>query len=119
MLPTLVEAAVETWSDAVSAVAAGAGRLELCARLRIGGVTPKAELVRAVRAAVSVPLHVLVLPRPGGFVLDDQEESEIARDFARFGGAGASGVVIGALTVDGRSMRRGCAGCWRWPGHSR
>jgi copper homeostasis protein len=98
--PTLLEAAIETRSDAIAAVAAGAGRLELCAALSVGGLTPDVELVRAVRAAVSVPLNVLILPEPNRFVLDEQAEAEIARDIARLGDAGASGVVIGALTAD-------------------
>lgn len=50
----LVEAAVESVAGAVAAGRAGAGRLELCAGLAEGGVTPSAGLVRAVRRRVEL-----------------------------------------------------------------
>ena len=45
-MTVLVEAAVESLDDALAAVAGGAGRLELCANLDIGGTTPSAALDR-------------------------------------------------------------------------
>ena len=46
----------------------GARRIELCERLKIGGVTPSEELIRSAIAATVLPINVLVRPRGGDFV---------------------------------------------------
>ena len=97
----LIEAAVETVACAVAAVRAGAGRLELCADLARGGVTPSAGLIRAVRSAVDVPLMILVRPRPGDFAYSVAELEVMCHDVREARRAGANGVVVGALTQDG------------------
>ncbi|MBX9584793.1 MAG: hypothetical protein K2X87_31200 [Gemmataceae bacterium] len=63
-----LEVAVTTPDEAVAAVAAGADRLELCAALEVGGVTPSVGLDFQVRQAVGCPVVILIRPRPGGFV---------------------------------------------------
>ena len=40
----LLEVAVETLNDALSATRGGADRLELCAALEVGGLTPGADM---------------------------------------------------------------------------
>ena len=97
----LIEAAVETVACAVAAVRAGAGRLELCADLARGGVTPSSGMIRAARAAVDVPLMVLIRPRPGDFVYATVERQVMREDIREARRAGANGVVVGALTVGG------------------
>jgi len=101
----LVEAAVETLDGACTAVAEGAGRLELCADLARGGVTPSAGLLRAVRAAVDQPLFVMIRPRPGDFVYHSGELDIMLADIAEARRAGADGVVFGALTPAGEVDR--------------
>src|SRR5690242_13368296 len=55
-----------------AAVAGGADRLELCSALELGGLTPSAALLaRAV--ATGLPVHAVVRPRAGGFVLGPDE----------------------------------------------
>jgi copper homeostasis protein len=71
-------------------------RIELCAALSTGGVTPSAGLVEAA-VATGVPVHVLVRPREGGFEYDDVEKRTIIADVRHAIGAGAAGVVIGGL----------------------
>ncbi|MBL8977256.1 MAG: copper homeostasis protein CutC [Gemmatimonadetes bacterium] len=97
----LVEAAVESVAGAVAAGRAGAGRLELCAGLAEGGVTPSAGLVRAVRRRVELPLQVLLRPRPGDFRYDDGDVDAMLTDLHDLKLAGADGVVIGALSTEG------------------
>lgn len=97
----LVEAAVESVAGAVAAARAGAGRLELCAGLAEGGVTPSAGLVRAVRRRVDLPLQVLLRPRPGDFVYAEGDVESMMADIRDLKLAGADGVVLGALTPDG------------------
>lgn len=96
------EVCVETPSGVRAALAAGADRIELCADLSVGGVTPSVGLIEwAVEAATGrLGVHVLVRPRSGDFVYDNDEESVMARDIRAAKSAGADGVVIGALTPD-------------------
>ncbi|GAB3440692.1 copper homeostasis protein CutC [Actinophytocola sediminis] len=95
-----VEISVESLAGVRVAAAAGAARVELCAGLSDGGLTPSAALIEA--AAELAEVHVLVRPRPGGFHYDPDELDLIARDVAGARRYGAAGVVVGALTADGR-----------------
>lgn len=96
----VVEAAVETLSGAQLAVAEGAGRLELCGNLAVGGVTPQLTLLQEVRAAVTVPLIVMIRPRGGDFVYRDAELQQMLREIGEARDHGADGVVFGPLTRD-------------------
>jgi copper homeostasis protein len=94
-----VEISVESVAGARVAAAAGAARVELCAGLSDGGLTPSAALIEAASALVEV--HVLVRPRPGDFHYTRDELDLIVRDIAVAREHGATGVVVGALTADG------------------
>jgi copper homeostasis protein len=98
----LIEAAVESLDDARAAVEGGADRLELCADLDAGGVTPDRALISAVVSSVSVPVMVMVRDRPGDFVYTRDELDRMRRDVALALVMGAAGVVVGALTRAGR-----------------
>ncbi|MBR5736418.1 MAG: copper homeostasis protein CutC [Bacteroidales bacterium] len=91
--------------DAVrKAVAAGADRIELCDRLEVGGVTPSEGLIRdslAVARLASVPVNVLIRPREGGFIYDDEEVSQMLDAISMCKRLGVNGVVVGALLPDG------------------
>lgn len=88
----------------------GAQRIELCDRLEVGGVTPPEPLLRAVLAATALPVNVLVRPRGGDFVYDEDEIQAMLAGIRLCGSLGAHGVVVGALTpagqVDLPAMRR-------------
>ena len=92
-----MEVAVDSLPGALIAVESGAGRLELCASLDGGGVTPSIGLLESVLGRVSVPVMVLVRPRTGGFVYGPDEQAIVTRDIRSLVGAGAAGVVVGAL----------------------
>ena len=82
----------------------GADRVELCAALDVGGVTPGAGLLdEALRIAKGeLDLVVLVRPRAGDFVLRSEAERRAAlRDVEWAGRAGAQGVAVGALDGSG------------------
>ena len=101
----LFEACVDSAASALAAIAGGAGRLELCEALVEGGLTPslgKVEGVLRAAAASGTPVHVLVRPRSGDFCYSEAEFEVMLRDVALCGGAGAAGVVVGALLPDGR-----------------
>jgi copper homeostasis protein len=98
----LIEAAVESLDDARAAIAGGAGRLELCADLDAGGTTPARSLVTEVLAQVSVPVLVMIRPRPGDFVYTRAELDRMRDDVGIALRLGAAGVVLGALDASGR-----------------
>jgi len=100
-----LEVCVTTADEAVGAVAAGADRLELCSALEVGGVTPSPGTFLDVRAAVAVPLFVLLRPRPGGFSYSPHEWATVRRDADWFLTHGADGIVGGALTGLGAEHR--------------
>lgn len=99
--PLLFESCVDSKAAALASAEGGAGRLELCARLDVGGTTPDASLVREVVTAVSIPVRVMVRPRGGSFVYDAEEQRAMADAIAAMRDAGAHGIVTGALDADG------------------
>lgn len=108
MLRVAVEVAVQDAGGARAALAGGADRVELCAGLAAtGGLSPTPAAVERV-AAVGLPVHVLVRPRAGGFVHDDDERALLVAEVRDACAAGAAGVVVGALTpareVDVRTL---------------
>jgi copper homeostasis protein len=99
-MSVLLEVCVDDAAGIAEAVAGGADRLELCTALELGGLTPSTALIdRAV--ASGVPVHVLVRPRAGDFVLDDEAEAVVRADIVAALARGAAGVVVGALGPDG------------------
>jgi copper homeostasis protein len=100
-LRILVEAAVESIEESLAAERAGAGRLELCANLDVGGTTPDASLIARVKDAVALPVAVMIRPRGGSFVFTADEVEIMRNDIEMARGAGADALVIGALAADG------------------
>ena len=86
------------------AIAGGAGRLEVCARLDLDGLTPEDALLAAA-VATGVPCVAMVRPRGGSHVWAQAEHAQLAADLERVKRAGAAGVVLGALTADGEVDR--------------
>ena len=98
----LIEVAVESLADARAAEQGGADRLELCAALDLGGLTPSVGAYLEVRAAVSLPVVVMIRPRPGDFVADADEVRVMARDLEQFRPHQPAGFVFGCLDQSGR-----------------
>lgn len=105
----LFEACVDSLHSALEAQRGGAGRLELCADLALGGTTPSYGLMKQVKEQVQVPVHVLIRPRAGHFVYSTTELEVMLEDIAMVGRLGLQGVAIGALTphkeIDDKAMR--------------
>ena len=98
-MTVLLEVCVDTAEALAQAVANGAGRIELCAALGAGGLTPSAGFMRHARTT-AVPVHVLIRPRAGGFVYSPAELAVMQADIAAAREAGFAGVVIGASHPD-------------------
>ena len=97
----MLEVCVDSVQSAVNAQAGGADRLELCGDLIVGGVTPAMELYQLIREKVNIPIHVLLRPRFGDFLYDEDELEMMVRQAKAFYEAGADALVIGCLTKDG------------------
>jgi copper homeostasis protein len=101
---TRVEICLETVQSLRAAKLGGADRVELCASLAVGGLTPSPGMMRFA-AELGVPTRVLLRPRGGTFVYDVDEIAVIEQDIAAVKGFGLAGVVIGAATPDDRLDR--------------
>ncbi len=99
---SLLEISVESLEAALAAERGGANRIELCGNLSVGGITPDAGLLRAVRAQVHIPIFSMVRPRAGDFVYSSAEFSEMRRSIAGAKESRMDGVVLGVLTKDNR-----------------
>ena len=94
--------------SALSAQAGGAHRIELCQNLEQGGITPSYGLIQETLAQVSIPVFVLIRPRPGGFVYNADELAIMRTDIAACRELGCAGVVLGALSAVGRVEVAAC-----------
>ena len=97
----ILESCVDMVESAFEAKKGGANRIELCSNLIIGGTTPDIHLFNLVREHLDIKINVLVRPRFGDFCYSDYEFDIMKRDVEMFRQAGANGVVIGILSVDG------------------
>jgi copper homeostasis protein len=96
-----VEVCVTSVRSARIAEMAGADRLELCAELAVGGITPSMGLLEAVREAVQLPVHVLIRPRSGDFIYREEVIEQMLCDIERCRRIGFEGFATGSLRPDG------------------
>ncbi|MBR5052452.1 MAG: copper homeostasis protein CutC [Bacteroidaceae bacterium] len=78
----------------------GAHRIELCRALEVDGLTPSAEMM-ASAIGLGIPVQVLIRPREGDFIYNEDEVETMLHDIRQAQKLGANGVVIGALRPDG------------------
>lgn len=97
----LVEVCVEGIDGLIAAQQAGADRVELCASLLEGGITPSFGTVKQALALATVPFHVIVRPRGGDFLYSETEYRSILADVETLRDLGVAGIVVGCLDADG------------------
>jgi copper homeostasis protein len=109
--PMRYEICLESADDVAAAAEAGADRVELCAALFEGGITPsKGMIEQAVAVAAGrIKVHVIIRPRGGDFIYTPSETAVMLADIETAKAAGADGVVIGALTPDAEIDTELCA----------
>ena len=69
----IYEICVDSAAGVRAAKSAGANRVELCADLLEGGITPSRGMMRQARVTSDIGLHVIVRPRGGDFLFDHDE----------------------------------------------
>ncbi|MFD2720493.1 copper homeostasis protein CutC [Hymenobacter monticola] len=109
-MPLTLEICAASLPSALAAQAGGAHRIELCQNLEQGGITPSYGLIRETLAQLSIPVFVLVRPRPCGFVYSADELAIMRTDIEACRQLGAAGVVLGALDTAGRVAIPACRG---------
>lgn len=80
----------------------GVNRVELCASPAEGGVTPSVATIERVAEIKGLDLSVMIRPRGGDFLYSDDEFQTMLQDIEHARKAGATGVVFGILSADGK-----------------
>jgi copper homeostasis protein len=97
----ILEIAANSLASALAAQDGGAGRVELCTALELGGLTPSSAQIALARERLRIPLYVLIRPRAGDFRYDRAEVAVMLRDVEHCVALGCDGVVVGALDAAG------------------
>ncbi|XP_045475021.1 copper homeostasis protein cutC homolog [Harmonia axyridis] len=106
----VLEVCVDSLDSATAAVAGGAGRIELCASLLEGGLTPTPGLLIQVQnlSGNKVPIYCMLRCRPGNFIYNRQELEVMVEDAKILRKYGANGFVFGALDENGAVDMKMC-----------
>ena len=97
----IIEIATTDFVTTQSAVNGGADRIELCAALSEGGITPSHGMIKVCREKFDVELFPIIRPRSGDFLFSDEEFQIMMHDVLLCKQVGCDGVVIGLLNKDG------------------
>ncbi|KJZ18476.1 copper homeostasis protein CutC [Loktanella sp. S4079] len=95
-----LEICVDDADGIATATRGGANRIELCAALALGGLSPSIGLIEIARQS-PLPAMAMIRPRAGDFVWNTAERNAQLAEIATVKQAGLAGVVIGASRPDG------------------
>lgn len=96
----VLEVIATSVADAVAAEQGGADRLEVLRAIETKGLTPSVEEFARMRAAVALPLRVM-LRSNDGFAIGEEDLAALCREAEALRRAGADQFVLGFLTADG------------------
>ena len=100
-MSTKLEIAVFSVEAAVTALKAGAHRIEFCENPQEGGTTPTYGSLKTLRSFTTQPVFPIIRPRGGDFFYSRSEFEVMKTDLLIIKELGYLGAVIGLLNVDG------------------
>lgn len=100
MRNTLIEVCVDNIESLHTALEAGAKRIELCAALSVGGITPSWAFANYAVKNSPVPVYTMIRQRAGDFLFSPSEIDMMNDEVQMMRELGAGGIVIGALNAD-------------------
>jgi copper homeostasis protein len=103
-----VECCSNSVQSAIQGGLGGANRIELCANLEVGGITPSRKNIKKTKGLLNIPLYILIRPRAGRFIYTGKEILKMIDDIQFCKKAGCDGVVIGMLKKDGSINKEQC-----------
>ncbi len=104
----LLEVPVFDIQSALKAQNAGAHRIELCASMADGGITPSQGMILKAKELLKIPFYVMIRPRGGNFTYSDEEISIMHSDIEFCRELGIEGIVFGVLTSEGNVDMSSC-----------
>jgi copper homeostasis protein len=96
----LKEACVESIQECLEMERRGASRVELCSDLAKSGTTPSFGVVKVAKESLKIPIFVIIRPRGGDFVYDENEMKIMLNDIKIFKEINVDGFVIGILNKE-------------------
>jgi copper homeostasis protein len=100
-MSTKLEIAVFSVEAAVTALKAGAHRIEFCENPQEGGTTPSYGSLKTLRSFTTQPVFPIIRPRGGDFLYSRSEFEVMKSDLLIVKELGYLGAVIGLLNADG------------------
>ncbi|AGH81549.1 copper homeostasis protein [Psychromonas sp. CNPT3] len=92
-----IEVCIDNITSLFNAQSAGAGRIELCSALALGGLTPSHALISATLKHAQLPIYAMIRPRDGDFLYSDFEIEMMHKEIYHARKLGVQGVVFGVL----------------------
>jgi len=98
----IIEVSCGTVEEALLAAEFGADRIEICAALSTGGVTPSPSTFLTIKKLVKIPVFVMVLQPEADFTPNEPDFQAMLDDVEWFAGNGADGFCFGCLDLAGQ-----------------
>jgi len=92
-----IEVCLSTVEEAIRAEKSGANQVELCTRLDLDGITPPLDLVRSVVESITIPVKVIINPKPFDYHYDKRDMNSIISVASEMVEVGVTGFVFGPL----------------------
>lgn len=93
----IIEVSCGTVEEALLAAQFGADRIELCAALSTGGVTPSPSSFRIVKQELSIPVFAMVMQPEADYCPNESDFQAMLDDVSWFAEQGADGFCFGCL----------------------
>ena len=97
----ILEACVDSLSQALKAQSLGAHRIELCSQLDLDGLSPSREMIESALAQLDIPVKVMIRPRAGDFIYSEKDLQVMEEEIEFCKKTGVDEIVLGASLPGG------------------